>query len=84
MAKLWFKARRFGWGWTPVSIGGWIVTVVAIVLIFAGTVVLHYELRRGANPILAAVLFLLWTVAIGGLMTAIAWKTGEPPRWRWG
>ena len=84
MAKLWFKQRRFGWGWTPASIEGWIVVAVAMLLIFCGTAVLLYEVRAGANPRLAGVLFILWTAIIAGITTAIAWAKGEKPGWRWG
>ncbi len=30
--KLWFKAKRYGWGWTPVSWEGWGVVIVYIAL----------------------------------------------------
>lgn len=69
----WFKRKRYGWGWTPCSREGWIVTWIAIGLtIFIG---LKYSTTQYFIPsIIAIVLVLL----------IIAKRTGEPPRWSWG
>ncbi len=32
--KVWFGPRRFGWGLSPVSVEGWVVTGVALLLSF--------------------------------------------------
>ena len=33
--KYWFKPKRFGWGFTPISWEGWIATaIVVIILLF--------------------------------------------------
>jgi hypothetical protein len=84
MTKLWFKARRYGWGWTPATIEGWTVVAAFLVLAVVGTVVFVHEIGAGADPRRAGLLFLLWNAVLGGAVTAIAWATGEPPRWRWG
>jgi len=84
MAKLWFKARRYGWGWTPASAAGWIVLAVFFVVTALGTAAYVYALRRGVDLRLAVSLFLLWQALLSGAFIAIAFATGEPPRWRWG
>ena len=33
--KYWFKRRRFGWGWTPVTWQGWLTVAFFIGLIIA-------------------------------------------------
>jgi hypothetical protein len=33
--KPWFGPRRFGWGLGPISVEGWIVTIVAVAVLFA-------------------------------------------------
>ena len=81
---LWFKARAFGWGWTPVTIEGWIVTVAFLTLVLVGTGVFIYELRAGANVRPASLLFMGWLGLLVGLLILICWLTGERPRWRWG
>jgi hypothetical protein len=37
--KLWFKAKRYGWGWTPVTWQGWVAVLVYVaILIRFGTI----------------------------------------------
>lgn len=78
--KLWFKARLFGWGWTPVTKEGWLVTLVFVFLVFLlgrraeyltsqSDILLHFVL-----PLALLILILL----------GICYKKGERPRWRWG
>jgi hypothetical protein len=43
--RLWFRARRFGWGWTPITWQGWMALVIADVLAF---ILLAY--RKGEQP----------------------------------
>jgi len=79
--KLWFKRKCFGWGWTPASIEGWIVTFAycaALIFIFMridGT-------SHSASDTLYGVFlpFLALTV----LLIIICYRTGESPRWQWG
>lgn len=84
MAKLWFRARRYGWGWTPVSVEGWLVTAALVLLVVAGIVVFNHAMRGGANPVLALIVFALWVAALAGGQIAIGFARGEAPRWRWG
>ncbi len=77
MAKYWFPAKRYGWGWgPPTTREGWAVLVGYLVLVFGGIPVL--QATWGDLPYLAYTLLL--TVAL----VAICWMKGEPPRWRWG
>jgi hypothetical protein len=84
MLKPWFRARTYGWGWTPSSTEGWIVVAVSLILVLGGTAVFMWRIQTGADPRIAGVLFVLWIVLVGGGLTAVAWATGEPPHWRWG
>lgn len=84
MTQLWFKAKRYGWGWTPSSIEGWIVVAIFVVLVTAGVVVFLTQLRAGADPFRAGLLFALWIAVLVGVLIAIGCAKGEPPRWRWG
>ena len=31
----WFRAKRFGWGWTPITWEGWLVTLLGVVAFLA-------------------------------------------------
>lgn len=81
---LWFKARGYGWGWTPVTVEGWIVVAAFLVLVLAGVAVLLWKLRAGADPGRAALVFALWIAVLSAVLTGVAWATGGPPHWRWG
>jgi hypothetical protein len=76
----WFKAKLYGWGWTPVKWQGWVIIGVFIVaiLLLSSTVEDHASGRDMMFtfflPLVSLVMALLW----------ICYKTGEPPRWRWG
>ena len=76
MKKLWFKRKRFGWGWYPSTWEGWLVTggYLVLVLLIASMAKRTYH----AWTILLPVLFL--TV----ILIAVAYYKGETPRWQWG
>lgn len=84
MTKLWFKARSYGWGWTPISVEGWIVVIVSLLLILGGVAMFVYQVSRGADPRLAIILFMIWNGLLCGAVVAVCRATGETPRWRWG
>lgn len=84
MTKLWFAARRYGWGWTPASIEGWLVVSLFLAAVSVNTVVFVYRLRSGGDVRAATISFLLWLAILAGALFVICWMTGERPRWRWG
>lgn len=84
MSRLWFRARSYGWGWTPVTPEGWLVMLTFLVAIGGITAIFLYKLRHGADPGQAALIFMLALAILSGLVVAICWATGERPRWRWG
>lgn len=77
----WFKRKPFGWGWTPVTWQGWLVTIV-----FIGAVILN-ALRLNVpvgleNEFLSP--FVIETFIMLLVFIFICIKTGERPRWEWG
>lgn len=73
-SKLWFKQKRYGWGWTPGSWEGGVVTL------FYGLAVLLWSVWFDE-------LSMWWFLGLLGLVASLIgvcyWK-GEKPRWRWG
>jgi hypothetical protein len=74
--RYWFHAKRYGWGWgMPATWEGWAVLIAWLAAITA-------------VGIFVAPRSILWFyVSVIGLVAAlvvICWRTGEPPRWRWG
>lgn len=77
---LWFKRKLYGWGWTPVTWQGWLVTIayVALVILFGLTIDEHSPSQEIAFTF--ALPFLLLTA----MFIRILYKKGEKPKWQWG
>jgi len=95
--RLWFKARRYGWGWTPCSVEGWAVTIFAVLALVTGDCAIALLAGRqtsespwvqqllpqlSRSQAIAAVI--AWDVVVLIPMIWIAWRKGERPRWRRG
>lgn len=75
--QYWFAAKRYGWGWgRPLRWQGWVVLAAYLILIVVGLVVFG-PMRRS----LACVTYM---TLLSLLLVGVCWRTGEPPRWRWG
>jgi hypothetical protein len=70
--KLWFKRKTYGYGWTPVTLEGWVFTI--------GWIVALSLLITNINQdwINLAVL-----IAMSGILFFVCYKKGEKPRWQW-
>ena len=78
--KYWFKRKLFGWGWTPATWQGWLITLmyVGAILFFAFTIDEASPREEITFTFLLPLLFL--TI----LFIRILYKTGEKPKWSWG
>ncbi len=76
----WFKAKLYGWGWTPVKWQGWIVIALYVGVLFL--------LSRGITPEQSfqelLVPFFIPFLAATALLIAVCYIKGEKPRWQWG
>ncbi|MDE1918014.1 MAG: hypothetical protein KGH96_18210 [Sphingomonadales bacterium] len=72
--KIWFRRRRFGWGWSPATKEGWAVLLAYLLVILACKSALSHH-----GPALPVAV----VVATLGLI-AICYARGEAPGWRWG
>lgn len=78
---LWFKTKRYGWGWYPVSWQGWIAVIATGVCTTAISVHYGEQLDQG----LISLWWFLGAVSLPVLgLIFLAYLTGESPRWRWG
>ena len=77
---LWFKAKLYGWGWTPVRWQGWAVigAYIALVFFFALTV------DESSPPNEVAFTAILPITLLTILLIRICYAKGEKPRWQWG
>jgi hypothetical protein len=75
--KIWFPAKRYGWGWgLPITWQGWLVLIGYVLLIVAG--------RFWFLPEYHAATFVFYVLFLTVLFISICWFKGEPPKWRWG
>ena len=78
--KYWFKAKLYGWGWTPATWQGWLVIVI-----FIGLLILNSRHFSAVYPSSEAVnSFVLQNIILVLIVMLICYQTGEKPRWRWG
>lgn len=76
----WFKAKLYGWGWTPVTWQGWLIILAYIVLLIL------FSLTLDDNSSLKEVMFMFVLPAMLLTLTLIriCYKNGEAPHWQWG
>jgi surface polysaccharide O-acyltransferase-like enzyme len=84
MTTLWFRARRYGWGWRPCSIEGWLVLLMFIAAVFASALIFNIHIRNGGDVATSTIVYAGTVVALAAALIAVCWKTGERPRWNWG
>jgi hypothetical protein len=74
--KVWFPAKRYGWGWGfPCAWQGWVVMGTFLILLLTGGLFLA---PRNIG------LFVAYAVALCSVLFLIVFIKGESPRWRWG
>lgn len=74
--RYWFKRKLYGWGWTPVTLQGWLVIAIGIAIFIAGIYIGETDDAPGAT-LLGFLIMLLIFLFFG-------YKKGERPRWQWG
>ena len=87
MPDYWFKPKTYGYGATPVTWQGWVVTLAAVAYIIGLTQVLIIgPLSAGHPPGLLTVL--VWAActvtAVSALVAISRAKTDGEWKWRWG
>lgn len=80
-SKLWFRRKTYGWGWTPITWEGWLVTAIAIAIPFLVKFLANYV---GADRD-AQHFYTYATVPVIFMgLTLICFRYGEKPKWQWG
>ncbi|KKP84263.1 MAG: hypothetical protein UR82_C0009G0010 [Candidatus Moranbacteria bacterium GW2011_GWF1_35_5] len=80
----WFKAKLYGWGWTPAKWQGWLVIILYLFLVLS--LVLSREEAILGNPDSGSnfLTFALPIIVLTTLLIVVAYKKAEKPRWQWG
>jgi hypothetical protein len=81
MTSLWFKAKRYGYGWYPCTWQGWVITAMTIVAIIFNASAVDATSHSVSDTLLGSALV---TVILVLQLLIICALTGEKARWRWG
>lgn len=79
--KLWFKAKRFGWGWTPCSWEGWVVLLLYLNAIVPQFLFIDDNSHSVSDTLIN---FALPFISLTIFLLIICYLKGERPSWRWG
>ncbi len=77
----WFKAKLYGWGWTPARWQGWVTLLLFIALLLANAFLFAPDKQSDNGQ---PVVFALTTIVLVAILIFICYKKGERPHWQWG
>lgn len=81
--KYWFKRRRYGLGWTPVTLQGWLVITAYLLSLPIFSFFLLKDIPEDTyHPNVLIYLFLVFIITI--ILITITYLKGPKPKWRWG
>lgn len=84
MSKLWFAAKRYGYGWYPVTWEGWAVMGVYAVLLLLPVTVSGILQSQELSDQEFTVFYVPYALVLTVILIFISAKKGEKARWRWG
>ena len=76
--KLWFKAKRYGYGWYPVTWQGWLIISMYMFAVIKGTWNIEESGYLNNNLLTLVLRIVLPTI----FLLVICFLKGEKPRWR--
>jgi hypothetical protein len=80
--KLWFKNKRWGYGWSPSTKQGWAVTVMYLISIYALAKVFA---SQGEELNLIFSLLVGFSVVVATLtLFFVSLRHAPKPKWQWG
>lgn len=77
--KNWFKNKSYGWGWTPSSVEGWLITALYVLVAIS----YPFLAKSGVFDFSLGIFFLVMIFSTSAFIF-ICYKKGEKPEWRWG
>ncbi|HVZ10908.1 MAG TPA: hypothetical protein VG941_00565 [Candidatus Paceibacterota bacterium] len=81
MKRIWFKAKRYGYGWYPAAWQGWLILAVFVILTVRN--VLQIDVADEMDGAIGA-LIVVHEIILVAILIFICWLTGEKAAWRWG
>ena len=81
MEKLWFRAKRYGWGWYPITWQGWVCILGFLLLLYGN----WYRLKDAVMADQKFVVeFVIESFLLSVILILICFIKGESPAWHWG
>jgi len=81
----WFKAKWYGWGWTPVKWQGYVSLIIFILIVVLDVLFLESKTSvTGEVEKNAFIIFMTVIIFSTLLLIFVCYKKGETPRWNWG
>ena len=80
--RYWFKRKRYGWGWVPVTWQGMAVIGVYLALILIGAASLLDEAEESYSAEVGVFMIAVFILTVQLIL--VAYKRGPAPKWRWG
>lgn len=79
--NLWFRRKTYGWGWTPITWQGWLVTAFFLAMpLVVKLIVRWFEFSKNIQTF--SMLSVIPLVVVG--LVVVCLRHGEKPRWQWG
>ncbi len=78
----WFKRKRYGWGWTPVTLEGWLMVLVFLGVLIGGALTIK-DVPEGEFTTEVG-FYLLFVVIATVALIRLSAAHGPKPKWRWG
>ncbi len=79
--KMWFRAKRYGFGWTPSTWEGWLVMLFYILLAVLGA---NRIVSMADDSGVVGMSIALFMIPLTVVLILVCYIKGEKPRWRWG
>ena len=79
--KLWFRAKRYGYGWVPVTWQGWGVIVMYLFVILTDALFVDNHSHSVSDSLMT--FFPHWFI-LTVFLIIICDARGERAKWRWG
>jgi len=80
--EYWFKRRRYGWGWRPVSWQAWTAVGLYLSVVLFGAWLIN---GKPDNQFTIEIgMYLAIVVVASIVLIAFSHRHGPSPKWRWG
>lgn len=78
---VWFRAKKYGWGWTPITWQGWIIVILYLAILYGLFFIIDQDSHSVSDTLFS---FVIPLIPLTTLFLWICYKKGERPHWRWG